>query len=167
MKLQRNISRNQNQAGITLIECLVYVTVLIIIVGVALEAFYVCWGHSRALISTTDDVSAALRAGELWRADVRDASGAIDVETTASGEAVKIPEAGKEIRYTFNSSEVRRQTGSEGVSQLLLARVKSSDIKMDPRTSVTAWKWELELPERTKGPHLPLLFTFEAVEQKQ
>jgi hypothetical protein len=105
-----------------------------------------------------------LRAGERWRADVRGATGKISVETTASGEVVKIPEGEKEIFYRFNSGELRRQIG--GVNFLLLPKVKSSEMKMETRGDVTAWQWELELVQRRKETHLPLLFTFEAAQTK-
>jgi Tfp pilus assembly protein FimT len=167
MKLDRNIPGTGRQSGITLIECLVYVAVLAIMTGLALGAFYVCWDGFRALISTTDDVSAALRAGEHWRADVRAATGTISVENSASGQIVKIPENGNQIVYAFSSNEMRRQVGSDGFSQLVLPKVKSSEMKSDVRGGVRAWHWELELPERPKGPHVPMLFTFEAAQKPQ
>ncbi len=36
----------------------------------------------------------------------------------------------------------------------------------EARDSVSAWRWELELSERRKETHLPLLFTFEAAQKK-
>jgi hypothetical protein len=148
-----------------LVECVVYLAVFVILLGVAMGAFYFCWDDSKALMRTTDDITAALRAGELWRADVHNASGVISVETTASGEVVKIPEGKKEILYKLDGGEVRRQASSDGPGQLLLPAVKSSEMKKDSRGSVTAWRWELALAQRTKGDHLPLLFTFEAAQK--
>lgn len=165
MKSCCNITRVRSQAGLTLIECMVYLAVFVILAGIASGSFYVCWDGYRALISTTDDVTAALRAGERWRADVRGASGTIRVETTSSGQVVTIPEDGKEIIYSFDSKGLRRQAGPGGFSLVVLSKVKSSEMKCETRGSVRAWQWELELPERRKGPHLPLLFTFEAAQK--
>jgi hypothetical protein len=167
MKLQFDISRKGAQSGITLVECMVYVAVFIVLTGIALGVFYVCWNGFGALIATTDDVSAALRAGEHWRADVRGANGMISVENTASGQVVKIPEDGKQIVYSFGSGEIKRQIGADGVFQLVLAKVKSSEMKSAARDGVKAWQWELELPERPRGPHVPMLFTFEAVQKSK
>ena len=167
MKLNRNIPSARPQAGLTLIECMVYMMVFPILLGVALGSFYVCWDGFKALISTTDDVSAALRAGERWRADVRAASGKITVETTSLGQIVKIPENGNEIIYSFDSKGLRRQMGPGGFSQLVLPNVKSSEMKCETRDAVRAWQWELELPERRKGPHLPMFFTFEAAQKTE
>jgi hypothetical protein len=164
MKLPQNISKMRREAGILL--CLVYIAVFAILLGGATAAFYFCWDHSKALIYTTDDIASSLRAGERWRADVRGATGKISVETTAAGEVVRIPESGKEIIYRFESGEMRRQIAPENFSQLLLPKVKSSQMKMDARGGVTAWRWELELAQRRKEIHLPLLFTFEAAQMK-
>lgn len=166
MKMPRNIARVRHQAGILLVECLVYIAVFAILLGVGTAAFYFCWDHSKALIYATDDIASALRAGERWRADVRAATGKIIVETTAADEVVKIPAGDQEIIYRFNSGEVRREKASANVSQLLLPKVKTSQMKLDARGDVTAWRWELELTQRRKETQLPLRFTFEAVPVK-
>jgi hypothetical protein len=166
MKLPQNISCQRRQAGILLMECLVYLAVFVILLGIGTTAFYFCWDYSKALMYATDDVESALRAGERWRADVRAATEKISIETTASGEVVKIPEGEKEILYRFDSGEVRRQLASSEFSELLLSKVKTSQMKLDARSTVTAWRWELELAQRRKETHLPLLFTFEAAQTK-
>jgi hypothetical protein len=166
MKLPQNISCQRRQAGILLMECLVYLAVFVILLGIGTTAFYFCWDYSKALMYATDDVESAMRAGERWRADVRAATEKISIETTASGEVVKIPEGEKEILYRFDSGEVRRQLASSEFSELLLSKVKTSQMKLDARSTVTAWRWELELAQRRKETHLPLLFTFEAAQTK-
>jgi len=148
-----------------LVECITYFAVFLILSATAMGSFYLCWDHSKALISASDDISAALTAGERWRADVRAASGTINIETTASGEVVKIPESEKEIVYTFDSRQVARQVGAANLPVLLLPRVISSDMELDSRGGVTAWRWELQVAQRRKETHLPLLFTFEAAQK--
>jgi hypothetical protein len=64
MKLHYNIPRVRRQAGIMLIECISYFVVFLILSAVAMSSFYLCWDHSKALISASDDISAALSAGE-------------------------------------------------------------------------------------------------------
>jgi hypothetical protein len=163
MKLSRQLSRPRRAAGILLVECLVYIAVFAILLGVGTGAFYFCWDHTRAVIYATNDIESALRAGERWRADVRSATGTIAVEAAANGETVRIPEAGKDVRYQFSDGEIRRQAGASDFSELLLTKVKSSAVKADPRGTVNAWRWELELSPRRKETDLPLFFTFEAV----
>ena len=166
MKFPKNISKSRRAAGIMMTECLVYMAVFTILTAIGTAAFYFCWDHSKALIYATDDIAAALRAGEHWRADVRAATGKISVETMANGEVVRIPEAGKEIIYRFESGEVRREFSASNISQLLLPKVKSSQMAAAARGDVAAWCWELELTERRKETLLPLRFTFEAVPAK-
>jgi len=150
-------------AGITLIECLVYVAVFGVLLGLGTAALFLCWDQTKAVAYATNDIESALRAGEHWRADVRAATGTISIETTASGQVVTIPEGGKEISYRLAAGELWRQTSPQNVSQLLLSKVNSSQMQSDPRGLVAAWRWELQLNERRRETRLPLVFTFEAV----
>lgn len=172
--MKATISKSRRAAGVLLIECLVYIAVFSILTGIGLAAFYLCWDHSKALVYATDDISAALRAGERWRSDVRHATGAIsreplavsqgktDLETSAAGEVVRLPEADRTVVYRFEAGEVRREIPALHTSELLLARVTTSQMTTESRTGVTAWRWELELRVRRSETQLPLLFTFEA-----
>ena len=162
MRLPTNIS-TARAAGVSLIECLVYIAVFVILLGIGTGVFFFCWDHTRAVLYATNDIESALRVGEGWRADVRAATGKITVETTTTGEVVTIPEDRKNIFYRFTGGELRRQVASENISQLVLSRVKTSEIRADPRGKVAAWRWEVTLLERRKEMHVPLLFTFEAV----
>lgn len=166
MKPPRTISETRRAAGIMLIECLVYLAVFAVLTGVGMATFYFCWDHTRAVIFATEDISSALRAGERWRADVRGATGKISAETTPAGEVVRMPEPGREIIYRFESGEVRREVPASKNSQVLLRKVKSSQMRAEARDPVSAWRWELELAERRQETQLPLLFTFEAAQTK-
>lgn len=164
MKLPRNILRVR-QAGILLIECLVYIAVFAIFLGGGTAAFYFCWDHSKSLLYATNDITAALRAGERWRADVRAATGNISVATPPTGEVVRIPEAKQEVVYRFEAGVLHRDIPGSHYSQVLLPKVKSSEMTTESRGTVSAWRWELELSERRNETHLPLLFTFEAAQK--
>ena len=167
MKLHRYNSRSRGRLGMMLLECLVYIAVFAILLGGATTVFYFCWYHSDALICAADDIASTLHAGERWRADVRAATGKITVETTATGEAMRIPEGAREVSYRFESGEVRRQFSASAKPLLLLANVKTSQMQMDTRGAVSAWRWELEMFPHRKETHLPLRFTFEAAAQSK
>jgi len=162
VKLRSNIS-TARATGVSLIECLVYIAVFSILLNVGTAAFFFCWDHTRAVIYESSDIESALHAGECWRADVRLATGKISVENTSAGEVAIIPEGDKEISYRFAAGELRRQVNHENVTQLLLAKVKTSQMQADPHGNVAAWRWELQLVERRRETQMPLLFTFEAV----
>lgn len=149
-----------------LIECLVYIAVFGLLLGLGTAAFYFCWDHTRAVVFTSGEIESALRAGETWRADVRAATGKISIETTATEEIVRIPEGEKEVIYRFTGGELRREIPSQNHSRLLLTKVKSSGMKTESRAGVTTWRWEVELVPRRKEAHLPLLFTFAAAQTK-
>ena len=166
MKLSANISAARRHSGVMLIECLVYIAVFGLLLGMGTAAFYFCWDHTRAVIFTSTEIESTLRAGELWRADVRTATGKISVETSPIEGIVRIPEGEKEVVYRFNDGELRREIPSQNQSRLLLAKVKSSEMKSASRAGVTAWRWEVELTPRRKEAHLPLLFTFAAAQTK-
>jgi hypothetical protein len=166
MKIRPNLPSIHHQAGILLVECLVYIAVLAIFLGGGTAAFYFCWDHSKALIYATNDITAALRAGERWRADVRAATGEISIATTTTGELVRIPEAKKEVVYRFEAGEMRREIPALHHSWLLLLKVKSSQMTADACGNVSAWRWELELTPLRKETHLPLVFTFEAAQAR-
>jgi hypothetical protein len=165
MKLPPSIFRARVQAGYLLLECLFYIALFAVIVGLGLATFYLCWDNSKALLYATDDISAALRAGERWRADVRCATGKITIETTSQGEFMRIPHGTSVILYSFSAGEIHRQLASSDFSESLLPTVKASQMVMDKRGPVSAWRWELEMQSRRKETHLPLLFTFEAAPQ--
>jgi hypothetical protein len=155
-----------HRSGVSLVECLVYVAVFGILLGGGTAAFYFCWDHTRATVFTTDKIECALRAGEVWRADVRAATGKISVSSSASGEMVSIPQGDKEICYLLAGGELRREIPSQNLSRLVFEKVTSSGMSTELRGGVTAWRWELELPSYSKAARLPLRFTFEAVQPK-
>jgi hypothetical protein len=166
MKLPRHISKTRCTAGILLIECLVYISVFAILLGIGTAAFYFCWDHTRAVISTTNEVASALHAGERWRADVCAATGQISVVTTADSATMEIPAGEKKIVYRLVAGELRREIPLQNLSWLVLEKVKATEMKAETRDGVKAWRWELELTPRRKEAHFPLLFTFEAAQPK-
>jgi len=162
MRLHPSICPDRARGGWLLIESLVYMSVLTVILGLGLGAFYVCWDYSKALHYATDDINAALHAGERWRADIRNATGKITVKTTAEGEWLRIPHGTNVLIYSFNADEVRRQIASSDFSELLLSKVKVSQMVTETRGPVAAWRWEVELTPHRRETRLPMQFTFEA-----
>ncbi len=164
MKPPPLISRARARTGILLIECLVYLGVFVILMGLGMGAFYVCSNHVHATISATDNIAATLRAGERWRADVRAATGPIRIETRSGSETLRIPAGNKSIDYRFDSGEVSRGVVPSGISQVVLGKVNWSRMTVERRGAITAWRWELQLKQRRNQTRVPLVFTFEAVQ---
>lgn len=154
------VMRLTSDAAIMLIECLVYMSILLILLSVGYAAFYRCMENSLALRRSTDDLANALHAGERWRADLRAATGPIRLKDNPDGSILVLPGGRDEVAYQFTTNAVLRRVGL-GQWKTLLDRVKSSTLAPDPRSNVTAWCWELELQPRSKKPgRVRPLFTF-------
>jgi Tfp pilus assembly protein FimT len=159
MKFRQN--RNA-RSGILLIECLVYISVLAVLLGIGFAAFYRCFDTSRTLRYAGEDLGAALRCGERWRADVRSATGEIVIEKNQNEQTLRIPQNTNEpLVYEFASNQVHRI--SNGRSAVVLRNVKSSRMEIQKRGDVVAWRWEMELSPRRGKTKLRPMFTFEAV----
>jgi hypothetical protein len=162
MNLRFSNRRHQNEA-FTLIECLVYMSLLLVVIALGYMAMYRSMDASTGLRRNASDITAALNAGERWREDVRSATQALRVELSDQDTLLHIPQTGTEVSYRFSSNSVFRRIGSAEWS-LALEHVNGCKFISDPRQKVTAWKWEVELQPYRKGlTHLPPLFTFLAV----
>jgi len=163
MKTRRLQVACSRPAGFTLIECLTYISVSAVILGLATMAFYQCWDGSIGLRRNADDIARALRAGERWREDVRSATVLPRLETSENGQTLHIPHATGEVTYQFTPDAVLRQAGTNAAWVDVLGRVKSCHVTLDQRQHVSAWQLELELPVYRKGARIRPLFSFEAV----
>lgn len=146
----------------SLIECLVYIGVLFVLMGVAYIALFRCVANSVALRGNADDISRVLHIGERWRADVRSVSGNIRLETTNLVQIASLPTSRGKIIYCFATNTVSRSYNGGPWGQLL-TNVASSTMSADARQTLTAWKWELELAPGKKSPRIRPQFTFEAL----
>ena len=159
-------ARGHHRAGIMLFECIVYLSLLVLLLGVAYYAFDRFTDRSIALRRNADDIARALHAGERWRADLRGATGRIRVETNPNGSLLLIPGPRGVVAYQSTTNAVLRRVGL-GAWSTMLDRVKTSSMADDPRASVTAWRWELELQPHSKKPiRVRPLFTFFGVPQR-
>ena len=154
------------ESGILLVECLVYMAVWSVVVGLALTTFYRAWDNSRSLARYTEDMARALKVGERWRTEIRQATGALKLvsEPGIADHALHIPCASGEIVYFCTGTNLLRRAGEEGPWTVLLPVVKASQMMPDSRGSVTSWRWELELASSPKRQtRIRPLFTFQAV----
>ena len=143
--------------GFTLIEMLVYISVFAVVVNLAFFAYYRYDQQMRDVRRNADDIVRAMRAGERWRDDVRDAT----APPRAIENGVVIPRQSGEIAYVFADGMLwRRAAGSQTVA---LKNVRASTMSSDPRDHVSAWRWELELTSPKKAVLIRPLFTFTAV----
>jgi hypothetical protein len=155
--------------GYLLTEALVYIGLVVIILGTAFAVMYRCLDNSVLLRRNAEDVTAALRAGELWRADVRKSAAPVVAEKANGIQVIRLASQNGEVLYRFETNSVLRKLEGQGWVRVL-GNVKDSAMQADPRQKVTAWSWELELLPRAKGYNQPgrvrPLFTFVAVPER-
>ena len=147
--------------GYSLIELLVYMTVLATVLTGAHEAYYRCERGSRALTRNADDIRRALAAGERWRREIRAAPD--EILEHNGNLLVHWPDG--YVVYSFTGTTVWRQSGA--TRTMLLTGVKSSTMRADRRQRVTAWQWEVELTGGSSAARLRPLFTFQAVPERK
>lgn len=145
----------------TIIECLVYLGLVMVLLGLGTVAFYRCFDNMKGLRRNANDITGAVNAGELWRNDIRAATHTIQVDE--ADQTICIRQRDREVFYKFADTQVFRKTGADAPWLPLLSKVQSSRMTSDPRAHVTAWRWELELQTSRKQARVRPLFTFLAV----
>lgn len=163
MKTRRSQTARHRSRGFSLIECLTYLSVSVVILGLATMAFYRCWDASVGLRRNAEDIACTLMAGERWREDMRSATAPPRLETSEDGQVLHIPHAAGEVIYRFTPDAVLRQADANAPWGDVFGRVKSCHVTLDQRQHVSAWRLELELLVYRKGARTRPLFSFEAV----
>ena len=57
--------------GFSLLECVIYIALFAVVVGLGIASFFHCRDSAESLRRTADDIVVTLKAGERWREDVR------------------------------------------------------------------------------------------------
>ena len=159
-----NRTSRRREQGILLIDCLVYMSIWVVVLGLAFSTFYRCMTYSKNLTRNADDIVRALKAGERWREDVRKATGPLKLVSEGGAEqAVHIPHKTNEVIYLFIDDAVLRKSGTDASWTPALSGVKSSRMEKDDRQRVVSWRWEVELKNKQKVARVRPLFTFQAI----
>jgi len=155
----------RSTAAYLLSECLIYLGVFTLIVGLGFSAFYRTLEYSRDLRRNADDIVRALKAGERWRDDIRRATTQPRVVPGDRVTILEIPQASGVVSYTFDGRSLWRKTTQRETAEEIIPGVKASQMQRDSRAHVKSWLWEVELSSRKKTPRVRPLFTFQAVPQ--
>ena len=158
MMTSRKISRPR--AAFSLLECLAYLGVFFIVLGVAFGAYYRMDEQTRGFTRNSADIIRAMQAGERWRADVRAATNTMQFE---ENQELRLTTRSGEVSYFFRDRTMWRQGFDQKRSELFLSNVKASAMKADTRPQVKAWRWEIELLTKRTNATVRPLFTFLAV----
>lgn len=155
--------KRRRQSGIMLVDCMVYLATFFVVATLAFAALHRAWAAHRSIKRSAEDIAAAVRAGEQWRADLRGASGPLEVSDQAGATWLRVPHGDGLIVYAFYQSTIYRFTSDRPNPVPLIQHVAESDMAPDRRGDVTPWRWELELKPSHAKARLRPLFTFLAV----
>src|SRR5215204_4914756 len=109
----------KRQGAYSLVEMLVYISVVVVLLGVGYAALYRCMDNCVALRRSADDIANAVRAGEQWRTDVRAAKAGIRLESNSTGQVLLLTTSERKIAYRFSDNTVFRRVGNGGWSPML------------------------------------------------
>jgi len=165
----RSSPTTRRQSGFLLGECLIYISVWSILLGLSFAAYYRVLDNTTRLRRSAADIARVLQAGERWREDVRHATGPlklVGIDGTAE-QAFHVPQASGDVVYYFTGTNLLRRAAADAPWLETLARVKTSRMNKDARGRVVAWRWEVELNPGKKKSAVRPLFTFQAVAANQ
>lgn len=165
MTTQRNklVHRRRFCRGIILLETIVYMAVVMILIGLALSICFRAMDNARALRAAADDIGRTLNIGELWREDIRQASGVIKLMDSGGRFALEIPHADGAVVYRSEGKNILRKASGDSTWVPILKNVKHATIRQDAGRQVKSWRWEIELETRSPKARVRPLFTFQAV----
>jgi hypothetical protein len=142
-----------------LVECLIYIVVAVLLVGIAGMLFLRCMDTAKHFSRNAGDITGALGVGERWRADLRRAVG----EPAASGPDQPdfvIPVDEGHVVYLFENDAIWRSEPGDTTGARLLDRVEPATWDSEKREFTTARHFELEMQTRKKNARLRPLFSF-------
>jgi hypothetical protein len=162
-------ARQRRQAGFMLSECLIYLAVSSVLLGLAFAAFYRVMDNAKGLRRNAAEITRVLQAGERWREDIHHATGPLQLDTreNAVEEMLHIPQQSAQVVYWYTGKNVLRRAGPGAPWIETLGGVKRSHIVRDARSPIFAWRWEVELNSGKKLPLIRPLFTFLAVAREE
>ena len=147
--------------AVSLVEALTYVGVLAVVIFVGGRTVGNGSRQASVMRFQSEDMSAALRAGERWRSDIR---AAITVPKLGDGPGtIQMETSTGLVNYSFDGQRLLRWVGNAKPQELIRSQVENSRMILDERKGVTAWRWELELKRRNPRSQMRPLFTFLAV----
>lgn len=152
----------RREGAFTLVEVLVYMSVLTVVMGLAFSAFYQCQTNSAHLQRNAQQIARVIRAGEQWRKDIRQSTGVLFQQQDGKP-LVRLPSSTGEAAYLFNGSNVLRRLPGKENWVIFLERVKNSEMRVDQRKNISVCSWELELLPAKANSRVKPLFSFMAV----
>lgn len=143
-------------SGATLVEMLVFFSLLLVLMGIGFAAYDRVWFESRRLEQRADAVRGLVQFGERWREDVRSASGPPSVH--ADGRGMDIPVGTRVVTWRFEGKPAFLSRTVEGEPfQLAPWPLWGGTYSRIPRTNCTGWASDIQLLPSRSAPRPPVL----------
>jgi len=154
--------------AVVLVEALTYVGVLAVVIFVSSKAVGNGSRQASVMRFQSEDMSAALHAGERWRSDIRSAIAAPrlltrDLRSGRKAQILELMTVDGLVSYGYDGQRLLRRVGNGQPQELIRGQIETLRMIRDQRGRVTAWRWELELKRRNPRSQMRPLFTFLAV----
>jgi hypothetical protein len=162
MKTQRTNRRRRKQ-GILIIQMIVYMAAASLIVTLSVVAFWNAFTAVRNNIETGERASLLLRAGELWRDDVRASAGRIQVESTEQGTRCRIADEKQAIVWTWNGDHFSRSVEGASKTNIWAHGLADARFIREERGAVVVWRLDAALKKVRKSERHAVAFTFRSV----
>ena len=159
--------RQSRRRAIALVECMVYIALVMLIVGLGLNMYLRLLGFHRDLERNNNDITRVLRAGEIWRADIRSAeSVAVSTENDTTVR-LELRNHDDLVSYRFEDETLWRSIGDGSAASPFLGGVADCRFIKETRDQVSAWRWEIHLKTKKKTVRIDPRFSFLAVSTPQ
>ena len=147
-----------------LIEAVVYLSLVFIVAGGASMVALKLTEQSKRLKEKTDLIARTLQVGEIWRKEIREATGPIVLIEEDGFIDLIVPADGDDIVYRYFENSLWRSGSRSEDASFLFSKLQRSEMIQDQRGDVTSWRWELELPSEREVARVKPYFTFQAVQ---
>ena len=150
----------QRDTGLMLVECLMYISAVMVIVGLALAIFYQCQTQSVRLSRQSEHIAITLRFGERWRKEVRNAPATPEIKEHDSATAFHIPAPKGEIVYLYDGAAVWRKAAKDSHYVLFVEGIAGLKFQKEVREHAAGWRMEIELATYERHPKNKPQFSF-------
>lgn len=143
-------------SGATLVEMLVFFSLLLVLMAIGFAAYDRVWFESRQLERRADAVRGLTQFGERWREDIRSASGppAIHVD----GRGMDIPMGALVVTWRIDGKPAFLSRTAEGERfQLAPWPLSGGSFSRIPRPNCTGWATDIRLLASRSAPRPPVL----------
>lgn len=155
----------RSREGTTLIECLIYIAVVTMLLGMGISLLSKMIGFHRDLERNAADIARCLNAGERWRADLRRATGPVRTFRDGRNDMMEIPTGEEHVLYRYDQYHLWRHTTDTSVPILALKELTRCEFIQEARSHTKTWRWEVELRTLKRVVNVQPRFTFLAVSQ--